>query len=573
MLLPATVIALTAGAPSPPMFPTPDRFEEGAITIDTPGGSRTYPYRLLRPDVPEGVTLPLLVFMHGAGERGDDNTAQLKHFPERWLRSPHLNRHDAFILAVQCPRDTAWTDWNWTWDDTAKEPPLTDAMRAVMAAIDDTIKAHPIDENRLYLTGLSMGGYGSWELAARQPGRWAAVVPICGGGHPQFTPGLVGTPVWAWHGTHDDVVPESRSRVLVDALDEAGGEVLYTTLPGVGHGSWHVTYGPGGAMDWMFAQRRDQQTFTIDPSLQPIVDYFAAQGTIVSDDADPLQLQREWTPDEPAEVTIELPEVRDLTIPTTTGSVPARLYHPAATDAPDRIRPLLVWYHGGGWTWGNLESADHVCRFMALHGDVAVLSVDYRVAPQHRYPAAADDARDAARWAIANAAELHADPKRVAVGGDSAGGNLAAVTALDLRHDEQPPAAQYLVYPVTDTRFNLPSMRHFATGYLLEQRIMDWFTELYAPDHTQWNEWRIAPLQADSLAGTPPAIMMLPELDVLRDEGVAYASRLHEAGVPVELRIEPGMVHGFIGFGEFSPAARTATLESIKSLGRRLHAK
>ena len=162
MLLPATVIALTASAPSPPTFPTPDRFEEGAITIDTPGGPRTYPYRLLRPDVPEGVTLPLLVFMHGAGERGDDNTAQLRHFPERWLRSPHLNRHDAFILAVQCPRETAWTAWNWTWNKQATTPPLTDAMRAVMAAIDDTIQTHPIAENRLYLTGLSMGGYGSW---------------------------------------------------------------------------------------------------------------------------------------------------------------------------------------------------------------------------------------------------------------------------------------------------------------------------------------------------------------------------------------------------------------------------
>ena len=570
MLIPTTLLTLLAAVPEPVQIATPKKYEAGSITIDTEDGKREYHYRLLRPDVPEGVTLPLVVFMHGAGERGSDNTAQLGHFPGRWLRSPHLNRHDAFVLAVQCPKNTAWTDWGWKRSSPDQEPPLTDAMRAVMAAVDDVIATQPIDENRLYLTGLSMGGYGSWELGARQPGRWAAVVPICGGGHPEFVDGLVGTPVWAWHGTKDNVIPERRSRVLVDALRSAGGDVIYTTLPGVGHNSWNTAYGNGGAVDWMFAQRLNPKQYELNPVMHAFLNNFNEQEMPDVKDIDPLEFQRNWTPQEPAEVTIELPEVREIEIPTTAGTINARLYHPVSMDAEDRTRPLLVWYHGGGWALGNLESADSECRFMADRGDLAVLSIDYRLAPQHRFPAAADDARDAARWAIANAASLNANPHKVAVGGDSSGGNLAAVTALDLRGDAIPPALQFLVYPATDTALDAPSMEHFAQGYMLERDLMGWFLELYAPDRTQWSNWRLAPLHAPSLKGAPKAVVMLPEMDILRDEGIAYVARLHSEGVPVEYRIEPGMIHGFMDFWPSSPRANQALHNAITHVRNRL---
>ena len=250
-------------------------------------------------------------------------------------------------------------------------------------------------------------------------------------------------------------------------------------------------------------QRLDHKQYELDPVVQVFIDHFNEQDMPDVQDIDPLQFQQNWTPQEPAEITIELPEVREIEIPTTAGSINARLYHPVPMDAEDRTRPLLVWYHGGGWTLGNLESADSECRFMADRGDLAVLSIDYRVAPQHRFPAAADDARDAARWAIANAASLNADPHKVAVGGDSAGGNLAAVTALDLRGDAIPPALQFLVYPATDTTLDAPSMEHFAEGYMLERDLMQWFLELYAPTETSGVTGGLRPCMPRHSKGRP----------------------------------------------------------------------
>ncbi len=231
-----------------------DTYEPGAVDIDVDGAPRTYRYRLRRP---EGeAPAPLVVFLHGMGERGSDNLAQLGHFPHRVLREDHFRDKRCFVLAPQCPEDDSWARWR-----EPDNPDPTDAMRAAIAAIDQVMAEERIDPDRVYLLGLSMGGYGTWDLAARQPERFAAIVPVCGGGDPSKMERLVGLPTWVFHGTADRVVPEARSLVLVEALREAGGDPKYSALPGVGHNSWDTAFGPaedGGAMDWLFEQRRDR---------------------------------------------------------------------------------------------------------------------------------------------------------------------------------------------------------------------------------------------------------------------------------------------------------------------------
>ncbi len=237
--------------------------------------------------------------------------------------------------------------------------------------------------------------------------------------------------------------------------------------------------------------------------------------------------------------------------------IDARLYHPA----PGETLPLVVFFHGGGWVWGDLDLTDANCRLMASVGNVAVLSVDYRLAPEHRFPAAADDAVAATRWALHHAAQLGADPARVGVAGDSAGGNLSAVATLALRDDPagtDPIKAQLLIYPAVDCDLDRPSMHTYGEGYLLERVHMAWFYDHYAPDRAGDRDPRLTPLFATSHAGLPPAVALIAEADVLRDEGEAYVAALQAAGVPCDLILAEGMIHGFIGFWPGSAAARTA---------------
>ena len=221
-----------------------------AHTIEHAG--RSYGYRLLSPEQSEQ-RRPLVVFLHGAGERGDDNTSQLMYLPIRFVRDSHLRDRACYVLAMQCPRDDQWATYN-TRTTSPTNP--TDAMTALMAALNEVIATHQVDRSRIYLTGLSMGGYGSWDLAARHPELFAAVVPICGGGHIDTAARLTDMPIWAFHGMDDNVVPEKQSARMVEAIRQAGGTPAYTTLEQVGHGSWHFAYGPQGAMEWMFAQRK-----------------------------------------------------------------------------------------------------------------------------------------------------------------------------------------------------------------------------------------------------------------------------------------------------------------------------
>jgi acetyl esterase len=260
--------------------------------------------------------------------------------------------------------------------------------------------------------------------------------------------------------------------------------------------------------------------------------------------------------------------VEDRVLSGSDGPIAARLYVPSNDG---RQRPLVVNYHGGGWVIGDLDTHDTACRHLAREADVGVLAIAYRLAPEHRFPTAVDDALAAFRWAAANAAELGFDPARVAVAGDSAGGNLAAVVAqLAVRDGGPRPAAQLLAYPVTDLSTKHASYRLFADGFLLTERDMDWFKGHYLPDDAAALDPRASPLLAPDVHGLPPAVVLTCGFDVLRDEGEAYARRLEQAGVPVELRRSAGLIHGFCNAVSVSPQSRAATTEGARLLKRLL---
>lgn len=219
-------------------------------------------WRLLSPATIEpGRRYPVVLFLHGAGERGDDNTAQLKYLPA-WLAEPAARAaHPCFVIAPQCRKDRRWVDVAWA--DPASSPqsaePTAD-MTAVIAMLDEVLTRPPtgpaVDPDRVYLTGLSMGGFGTWDLAARMPERFAAILPICGGYDERTAPRLVRLPTWVAHGAADKVVSVERSRSMVAALKAAGGSPTYMELPGVGHDSWTPTYRDPAALEWLFGQRR-----------------------------------------------------------------------------------------------------------------------------------------------------------------------------------------------------------------------------------------------------------------------------------------------------------------------------
>jgi len=230
----------------------------------------TYPYRLVEPSAAaltaeKSGRLPLVVFLHGSGERGADNEAQLKHFAGEAATEAFQAKHPCFVLAVQCPADERWADItrgadgnpNWGAGLQTKAKP-TRALRAVELALDEVMRTKPVDVDRVYLTGLSMGGFGSFDLAVRGPGRFAALVSVCGGGDPARAEALRALPVMVAHGIDDPVVPIACSRAMADAIRAAGGSVTVREYPGVGHDAWTRAYteADDGVLTWMFAQRR-----------------------------------------------------------------------------------------------------------------------------------------------------------------------------------------------------------------------------------------------------------------------------------------------------------------------------
>jgi acetyl esterase len=233
----------------------------------------------------------------------------------------------------------------------------------------------------------------------------------------------------------------------------------------------------------------------------------------------------------------QLERVEDVDL----GGVRARVYAPSGSS----MQPAVVWFHGGGWVMGSLETHDVMCRRLAAAAGCALVAVDYRLAPEHRYPAAVDDAWSATRWIADNGSRLGLDTDRLVVGGDSAGGNLAAVVARRARDHRLGLRLQVLVYPVIDSDLETPSYRSNATGFGLTRDAMAWFWDHYAPDAERRKEPDASPLRAASLAGVAPALVVTCELDPLRDEGEAYARRLEREGVPVTLTRYDSMIHGF----------------------------
>lgn len=255
----------------------------------------------------------------------------------------------------------------------------------------------------------------------------------------------------------------------------------------------------------------------------------------------------------------ELQSTRELSIPAPHGSIPARLYTPRTLRKKDGRAPCLVFFHGGGWVIGNLDSHDVVCRKLADEGELLVISVDYRLAPEHRFPAAADDAFAATQWIVANAAQLGIDTTRLTVGGDSAGGNLAAVTALAAREAGLALAGQVLIYPATDLAMKTPSHSEPETSILLTHSVTRWFIDSYVGS-ADVGDWRISPARAN-LAGLPPAYVLVAGADPLRDEGNQYAQQLRDAGVAVTHRYFPGQFHGFFTMGKLLHQANIAASE------------
>ena len=257
--------------------------------------------------------------------------------------------------------------------------------------------------------------------------------------------------------------------------------------------------------------------------------------------------------------------VRPLTVSGAAGPLAARLYSPtmAALDPP----PLLLWLHGGGWVVGDLDTHDQPCRYLSRYGRVTVLAVDYRLAPEFPFPAAVDDALAAFCWAAEHAADLGCDPTRVAIGGDSAGGNLAAVvTQLTRLRGSTSPVAQLLVYPATDMTTTYRSEQLFGEGFLLTKADMDGYETAYSAG-TSTSDPRMSPLLQSDLSGLAPALVATAGFDPLRDEGETYARRLQAAGVPVMLRRSPSLVHGFMNMTGVHRSIRTEVIAIAASFG------
>lgn len=246
-------------------------------------------------------------------------------------------------------------------------------------------------------------------------------------------------------------------------------------------------------------------------------------------------------------------EVREITIPGTASGVSARLYRPAS----DALLPVFVWVHGGGWVYGTVELNDTFCRTMANKVEAVVLSVDYRLAPEHPYPAPLDDVVTVVRWAQQHGAEIGGDPTRVAVGGESAGGNLAAGAALRLRDCGAPPLSlQVLIYATLDSAMTSASYQEHGEGKFLTKSVLAWAWDHYAKAHL--HEPYVSPMHATELSGLAPALIITAECDPVRDDGATYYRRLRDAGVEAEYIDFPGMMHAFMEMATVFPQAHDA---------------
>lgn len=258
----------------------------------------------------------------------------------------------------------------------------------------------------------------------------------------------------------------------------------------------------------------------------------------------------------------DLARIEDFSITARDGfDIPARLYAPSSARLP-----VLVYFHGGGFTVGNIRTHDTLCRVLSLKSGCAVVSVDYRLAPAHKFPTASDDAWDAFAFVANGGARLGLDTSRLAVGGDSAGGTLAAVCAILARDAGLPLALQMLIYPGTTGHQDTPSHQLYANGPLLTKALIDYFFGQYVRTPADRDDWRFAPLLADDVEGVAPAWIGLAECDPVVDEGIAYADKLRAAGVAVDLEIYRGVIHEFLKMGRAIPEALQAQNDAARAL-------
>jgi acetyl esterase len=305
----------------------------------------------------------------------------------------------------------------------------------------------------------------------------------------------------------------------------------------------------------------------LHPEARSLLEMMDAQGAPPLDTQDPVEARNARV--EPMKLLggqpDELGRVENLFAPGPAGDIPLRLY----ANQHGGLRPALVYFHGGGFVFGNLDTHDAVCRALAKESGAVVVAVDYRLAPEHKFPAAVDDSYAATVWIAANAEGLGIDAQRIAVGGDSAGGNLAIVVAMRCRDAGGPTlAAQVLIYPVTDvSTFDTESHRELGEGYFLTRAAMEWFTGHYLASADQKRQPEASPLLAPNLSGLPPALVITAEFDPLRDEGEAFAKRLQQAGVPVTVTRYPGMIHGFVSMRGVLSGGRQAIREAAQFTG------
>lgn len=263
---------------------------------------------------------------------------------------------------------------------------------------------------------------------------------------------------------------------------------------------------------------------------------------------------------------VPIDKSEDLNIDGPNGAIPLRIYTPASNNSN---RPVVIYYHGGGWVIGSRNSHDALCRQIANEGDFIVVSVDYRMGPEAPFPAAPTDSLAAYKWALQNIGEYDGNPEKIAVAGDSAGGNLSAVVALMARDENiQLPTFQWLIYPATNMNMTSGSHQSLAEGYFLTNSLMTWFQKQYLQSSADKDDWRASPLIAKSLSGLPPALIQTAGYDPLKDEGIAYARRLNEEGSNASHTDYPGMIHGFINLGGAIDAAKTAISEGVTALNK-----
>ena len=301
----------------------------------------------------------------------------------------------------------------------------------------------------------------------------------------------------------------------------------------------------------------------LNPQAKVVVDLMASMGiTLTGPDAAAVRAQLESFPRPEGE---PIAHIEDRTAPGPAGPIPVRVYTPENPSGA-----CLVWFHGGGWVIGSVDGSDFGCRAFANASGATVVSVEYRLAPEHKYPAAADDCFAATSWVADNAASFGIDPAKIAVGGDSAGGNLAAVVAQMAKAAGGPAIGfQLLIYPVTDHDYATPSYTDNASGYLLTKDSMVWFWNHYLNSPEDGKQSKASPARAADLSGLPPALVVTAEYDPLRDEGEAYGARLREAGVHTEMTRYPGQIHGFYGNVAIDDG-RKASLQGANALNRAL---